>query len=257
MAKVVAARAWLVLLAAPAGRAGVERQNVIVECREDCDTVAAALRRMGGEVSPGDAAGRLAVSIDTERLPEIPMIREVRAAFKEPASDSGSAATERSAPAVAQPATTSSSDSIAARLVAPGKAVALLAARPGLIRTAGAADRIDPIQRGADLALATASGKVVQNDLLPVQVNVPAGTRELSFVLLWEAEPSDDVDLIVLAPEGNAEVAGATLQNPERVVVHNPTPGVWTAFVNGFAMNGRADDWQLGVSADGVPLPSH
>jgi hypothetical protein len=36
--------------------------------------------------------------------------------------------------------------------------------------------------------------------------------------------------------------------------VRNPTPGVWTAFVNGFAMNGSADEWQLGVTADGVPL---
>ena len=75
-------------------------------------------------------------------------------------------------------------------------------------------------------------------------------------MLLWEGERSDDVDLIVLAPEANAELAGATLRNPERVVVRSPTPGMWTAFVNGFAMNGRADDWQLGVSADGVPLPS-
>ena len=248
--------AWLVLLATPAGSTSAERQNVIVECREGCDAVAAAVRRMGGEVSGQDESGRLAVRIDSERLPEIPMLRGVRAAFKEPRRDSLPGAPDGSAPVVAPPERSSSTDSVAARLVAPGKAVTLEPAGPGLIRTAGTADRIDPVQRRADVALATASGKVVQNDLVPVQVNVPAGTRELSFVLLWDSEPSDDVDLIVLAPEGNAELAGATLRNPERVVVHNPTPGMWTAFVNGFAMNGRADDWQLGVSADGVPLPS-
>jgi hypothetical protein len=186
---------------------------------------------MGAEVALR-TDGQLAVRIDAERLPEVPMIRGVRAASKEPPG---------AAPAVAH-------------LVAPGRGVTLETGDPGLIRTFGTADQTDQDLRNAEVASGTASGSVGQNDLIPVLVQVPAGTRALSFVLLWEGEPSDDVDLIVLAPDGHAEVAGATLRMPERTVVANPTPGVWTAFVNGFAMHGRAGQWQLGVSADGVAL---
>ena len=244
---------WLALWAAPAGRASEHRQDIVVDCGESCDAVSGLLRRMGAETSPRADAGRLGVRIDAERLPEVPMIRGVRAAFKEPRTESA-AAPKLEAPAATEPG--GERGAAAARLVAPGKAVELEPARPGLIRTAGAADRTGSIQRSADLPPATASGKVAQNDLVPVLVEVPAGTRELSFLLLWEERTSDDLDLIVLAPDGHAEVEGATLRNPERVVVRNPTPGVWTAFVNGFAMNGSADEWQLGVTADGVPLGS-
>jgi hypothetical protein len=142
-----------------------------------------------------------------------------------------------------------------ARLVAPGRAMALDPGDPGLIRTSGAADPAGGALRSAEPAAPTASGKVNQNDLIPVLVQVPPGTRQLSFVLLWDTEP-DDVDLIVLSPDGLVDVAGATLRSPERAVVANPTPGVWTAFINGFAMNGRAGQWQLGVTADGSPLRS-
>ena len=230
MARVVAAASlWVVLATARAGAASAEQQNIIVDCGERCDAVAAALRRMGGEVSAhGD--GLLAVRIQTERLPEVPMVRGVSAAFK------------------------NARDSAAGPVVSPGKGVALEAARPGLVRTAGAADRVDAVQGSANAAPATAAGKIAQNDLVPVLVNVPPGTRELSFVLLWDEAFSEDIDLIVLAPDGNTHLSGATLRNPERAVVRNPLPGVWTAFVNGFAMNGRADLWELGVTADGAPL---
>jgi hypothetical protein len=227
---------------------------LIVDCGESCDAVAGLLRRMGAVTSSLGDSARIAVRIDAERLPEVPMIRGVRAALKEPRTEP-TAAPDPAPRAPAEAARENgASDSVPARLVAPGRGLELEAARPGLIRTAGAAGRTEPIQRSAYPSSATASGKVAQNDLVPVIVEVPAGTRELSFLLLWEEKTSDDLDLIVLAPEGNADVRGATLRNPERVVVRNPTPGVWTAFVNGFAMNGSADEWQLGVTADGVPL---
>jgi hypothetical protein len=223
----------LLLAAAPAEAAPALRRSVVVECVQSCNPVARALRRMGAEVALR-SDGQLAVRIDAERLPEIPMVRGIRAASKEPPG----------------------APSAVARLVAPGRGVTLETGDPGLIRTFGAADRTDQSLRTAELVSATASGKVAQNDLIPVLVQVPAGTRELSFVLLWKSEPSDDVDLIVLSPDGHAEVDGATLRNPERTVVAHPTPGIWTAFVNGFAMHGRAGQWQLGVSADGVALAS-
>lgn len=246
---------WLALSAAPPGRADGHRQDVVVDCGESCDAVAGLLRRMGAETSPLGDSARIAVRIDAERLPEVPMIRGVRAALKEPRTEPAAAPDldPRAAEAARQ---NDAAGPAAARLVAPGRGVELEAARPGLIRTAGAADRTEPIQRSAYLSSATAAGKVTQNDLVPVLVDVPAGTRELSFLLVWEEKTTHDLDLIVLAPDGNADVGGATLRNPERVVVRNPTPGIWTAFVNGFAMNGSADEWQLGVTADGVPLGS-
>jgi hypothetical protein len=142
------------------------------------------------------------------------------------------------------------------RLVAPGKALALNTRAARQVRTARTPDDRDSVQRTADLATATAEGIVAQNDVVPVLVDVPAGTRELSFVLLWENDSRDDVDLIVLEPDGNTELSGVSLRSPERAVVKDPQPGIWTAFVNGFAMHGRADQWQLGVAADGISLPS-
>ena len=238
-----------------------QRQTVVVECGDACESVAAALRRMGGEIAPRSRAGdRISVTIERERIAEIPMLRGVRAASKVPerpapvvASKTAAARRARSGERLHEPI---ADGSVASRLIAPGRGVALDRGSPEFVRTARAAGEAAPIQRSSDVAVATAEGQVAQNDLVPVLVDVPPGTRELSFVLLWENEAGDDIDLILLTPEGDADVAGITSRNPERAVVRDPTPGVWTAFVNGFSVNGRSDQWQLGVTADGLTLPS-
>jgi len=117
--------------------------------------------------------------------------------------------------------------------------------------------RLDLQPRGTKLPGETAEGKVRQDDLIPVKFNVPA--HELAVALFWEGNwsryPTNDVDLILVAPNGAVNVDGATLASPERAVT-NPTAGVWTALVNGFTINGRADEWTLRATADGVRLRS-
>jgi hypothetical protein len=236
------------------------RQTVIVECSDGCDTVLPALRRLGGEIASHDArTGRVTVRIATERLPEVPMLKGVRGAFKDPAGAapmSGSrTASRRRAPGERRREIDVAAGA-GPRLIAPGKGLTLQMSSSRQVRTARTPGNPEAVQRSVDVSTATAEGVVAQNGLVPVLVEVPPGTRELSFVLLWENDSRDDVDLIVLKPDGNAELAGVTLRTPERAIVKDPEPGVWTAFVNGFAMNGRTDQWQLGIAADGILLPS-
>jgi hypothetical protein len=250
-----------VLAAAARADRSAERQTVIVECSGGCETVLPALRRMGGEVTSNDpSSDTLVVRIATERLPEIPMLRGVKAAFKD---RPGAIATSALKSAVGRRATvaerrreSTAGVSSAPRVVAPGKGVALKSNGSRQVRTARSPSEAEPVLQTADVPPGTAAGVIAQNDLVPVLVEVPPGTRELSFVLLWENHSGEDVDLIVLKPDGNAEVAGVTLRSPEHAVVKDPQPGVWTAFVNGFAMNGHTDQWQLAVAADGTSLPS-
>jgi hypothetical protein len=114
----------------------------------------------------------------------------------------------------------------------------------------------------------TAAGRVQQDDLIPVQVDIPAGTAQAIFELSWEGNwgryPTNDIDMLILDPNyptSDINVDGATLASPERVVIDNPTPGVWTAYVQGFSVlplrgdpGGSADEFALRVSADGKRL---
>ena len=248
----------LVCAGAPTADATAGRQTVIVECSDGCEAVLPALRRIGAEIARTDkSADTVAVTIATERLPELPMLKGVRGAFKDPTvtptSERRNAVRRRTAAGERgrEPVTVATHGQ---RLVAPGKGLALKASGSRQVRTATTPEEAEAVQRTADVTTSTAEGVIAQNELVPVLVDVPPGTRELSFVLLWETDSRDDVDLIVLKPDGDAELSGVTVHNPERAIVRNPEPGVWTAFVNGFAMNGRADQWQLGVAADGMSL---
>jgi subtilisin family serine protease len=124
------------------------------------------------------------------------------------------------------------------------------------------------IQRhNAALTAPTSVGKIMQGQDTAVRIQVPAGTSQLSFLLSWLLEwgnyPTNDLDLVLEDPNGNIDFDGATLSTPERATVTNPTPGVWTAHIQGFQINAlfnvfNADIWTLRASADGhrlSPLP--
>jgi len=117
---------------------------------------------------------------------------------------------------------------------------------------------VDIVQHRSRLSPETAEGEVRQDDLIPVLVNVPAGTKEAVFALYWDhdwgAYPTNDIDMILLLPDGTMNFDGATLNSPERVVIKDPKPGVWTVYVNGFTVFGQSDEWQLRATADGVRL---
>jgi hypothetical protein len=113
----------------------------------------------------------------------------------------------------------------------------------------------------------TAVGRIQQGDLVPVQVEVPPGTAQLVFELAWEGNwsryPTNDLDLIVLDPAAQLNFEGATLASPERAVIDAPPAGVWTAYIQGFAVfdlhaGGPPphDEYVLRVTADGVRLPA-
>jgi hypothetical protein len=116
--------------------------------------------------------------------------------------------------------------------------------------------RVDP---GPPIAI----GIVKQGDQDTVQFQVPPGKSQLSVLLSWlhdwGAYPTNDIDVVLVDPNGNINVDGATLNSPERAVIANPTPGVWTALVQGFQINQgiiqNQDLWILRVNADGHPLP--
>ena len=62
--------------------------------------------------------------------------------------------------------------------------------------------------------------------------------------------------MLTLQTAGTVNGVRLDYANGGSIALTQSTPGVWTAFVNGFSVNGRSDQWQLGVTADGLTLPS-
>lgn len=84
------------------------------------------------------------------------------------------------------------------------------------------------------------------------QAEIPAGTTSVSFRLSWDndwgAYPTNDLDLILVPPGGGAPIfSGATFDSPETVTIADPTPGIWTLFVDGFTITGNREKYQLRI----------
>jgi hypothetical protein len=149
----------------------------------------------------------------------------------------------------------------------------------GLVRIAIQGDWTNAGRVSADLIIQrvrgsqgppTAAGRVQQEDLIPVQVDVPAGTAQLVFELSWEGNwgryPTNDLDMLLLDPDyptSDIILDGATYDSPERVVIDSPAAGVWTAYVQGFTVrplpggaSGESDSYVLRATADGKRLTS-
>jgi hypothetical protein len=94
----------------------------------------------------------------------------------------------------------------------------------------------------AKLPKKTASGHVVEGATDVVEVDVPAGTTEATFLLSWKNHwgtyPTDDLDMTLIDPSNGANFDGATLASPERVVIANPQAGTWTVLIDGFTVHG-------------------
>jgi hypothetical protein len=117
---------------------------------------------------------------------------------------------------------------------------------------------LEIVQHRTELGKTTAEGTVAQGDMVPVVLSVLAGTQVLEFSLFWENDwahyPTNDLDLILVDPNGELNLDAATLNSPERAVIEKPTPGTWIALVNGFTVNTGRDEWQLRALADAVLL---
>jgi hypothetical protein len=152
--------------------------------------------------------------------------------------------------------------------VAGDKSFTLENVQTGLVRVAILGDTTNAGRISADLRidrvrktppLPTAIGLIREGDLIPVPFEVPVGTTqlvvELGFLQSWAVYPTNDLDLILQDPGGGLNFDGATLASPERTVVANPTPGTWTALIQGFTVQFNEELWTLTATADGVRLP--
>jgi subtilisin family serine protease len=101
----------------------------------------------------------------------------------------------------------------------------------------------------------TLQGRIGELGTVPVAVEVPAGVTEAEFRLIWREDwsnyPANDVDMVLLDPAGTLSFLGATLGNPESVLIRNPMPGTWTVFIDGFDMQTLEDRFKLRVALDG------
>jgi subtilisin family serine protease len=92
-------------------------------------------------------------------------------------------------------------------------------------------------------ALPTKTADIEQDQIDYVDLDVPAGAGkavfELSWLQNWGRYPTSDLDLVLIAPEGNIIISGATANSPERVEIGNPAAGRWTAAIIGFTIHGN------------------
>ncbi len=143
----------------------------------------------------------------------------------------------------------------------------LLNPQTGLVRVALAGDWTNAGRVSADVSirrvrrgLGFPSGTAFlrDGDTIPFEVQVPAGVEQLvletHFLKNWGAYPTSDIDMIILDPDGNENIDGATLASPERAVLEAPAPGVWTVLVNAFALPTGRDAIALYARADGARL---
>ena len=91
--------------------------------------------------------------------------------------------------------------------------------------------------------LPTSVAIIEQDETDFVEVDVPAGASKAVFELAWAQNwgryPTNDLDLVLLDPAGNAIETGATFNSPERVEIANPAAGRWAAVIVGFTIHGH------------------
>jgi subtilisin family serine protease len=147
-----------------------------------------------------------------------------------------------------------------------GKSVVIDRPETGIMRItiSGDATNASPIRARVKISSisdhesgkATAKKRIDDGDSQVVRFSVPFGTKKLSVKADWEGDwgnyPANDLDVILVAPNGTLNTDGATLSNPERVDIADPQAGKWIAIVQGFEVNTRnGDKYTLKISADG------
>jgi len=94
-------------------------------------------------------------------------------------------------------------------------------------------------------------GDIADGELRSHTVTIPAGTPEVTFRLSWRddwgAYPTHDLDMLLFGPGGVTNFTGATLNSPETVTIQNPAAGTWSIVVNGFAVFGKGDKYEIRV----------
>jgi subtilisin family serine protease len=85
-------------------------------------------------------------------------------------------------------------------------------------------------------------GTISEGDLAQIPYTVPSGVKSITFELTWNNDwshyPTNDLDLIVVDPNGNVILDGATLNGREMASFDKPKAGHWTILVDGFNIYG-------------------
>ena len=112
--------------------------------------------------------------------------------------------------------------------------------------------RIEKVRQAARLGEELATRPIRPGEQLTYTVEVPPGATQLKASLLWFRDwsmwPTDDLDLIVEAPNGTRYYQGATLDAPEFVTLYHPEPGTYKLHVVGYTVWKRIDGFRLGVT---------
>jgi hypothetical protein len=146
-----------------------------------------------------------------------------------------------------------------------GKTITIPNPDEGLMRVTVSGDWTNASPIGATITVSSdktptpgksAHGKIDDGETLVYTFDVPAGTARLDAELEWDndwsAYPTNDVDLLLVPPAGPPNLAGATINAPERAGIDNPVAGEWTAIVDGFSvLTGKADKFSLRLRLDG------
>lgn len=138
----------------------------------------------------------------------------------------------------------------------------------GIVRITISGDYVNAGEVSADvsvssvpeaLSVITASGPIGPGDHVIVPIQIPNQVKVAEFRLDWTHDwshyPTTDLDMTLFAPGGTPpNLAGATLASPERVILTNPTKGLWQVDIFGFSVSAGADAFELRVLFDGVAV---
>ena len=102
----------------------------------------------------------------------------------------------------------------------------------------------------------TADQKIADGETLVYRVAVPAGTKQLtaraSWTGTWDSYPTNDMDIILVDPNGGAYFEGATINSPEYVEVADPMSGDWYVLISGYTVSTKnGDRVKVRVALDG------
>ncbi len=135
---------------------------------------------------------------------------------------------------------------------------------PGLMRFTISGDWTNAGDVSVDLRIVPATaptprmtrqGKIMEFEEIVHALTVPPGTSRADFRLRWRENwtryPLNDIDLVLIDPDGGLNFGAATLDAPERVVVESPQPGTWLMIVYGFELHSSDDKYDLRVELDG------
>jgi serine protease AprX len=125
----------------------------------------------------------------------------------------------------------------------------------GLVRVALQGDSTNAGKISADVTIErvrgpqgrpSAVGRIGEGEDVVYEVAIPAGAAkavfETSWLRTWALYPTNDLDMVLIAPSGKLNVTGATSNSPERAEISKPAAGTWTVVIQGFAVHSPGSD---------------